>query len=810
MAEQYPSYDYPSGKGGAYEGLHTKNEGGATYAAPCGPPPPQERPMKAARIDPVPYRPSRAVAVLRGGDDAGPMNLDTSLNRDTSRDWICESCENLNFSARRECKRCSKPRPALPRFASTRLSKNPWTNRDVKKDWRCPSCDNVNFAGRDKCNRCARPQPSNLRAGNVYRATIPKDVCPTIKLFEAKPPPTMEKNPEWDGKGGGLGPLLPVKKSHPSHSTRDPEKDWRCPCCNNVNYCGRVHCYKCRSPIPFDGYEAIHGSSDGYEKIKPPRSQRLPKQPRRQSAFDWVCASCTNVNYSGRLNCNRCLRPVTNACKLVTPKNEIAQRQLENDGEQQVPEAAPAFLGEEKKGAPAPAFLSDEALALAAANAETLDGALDVASRVKGPRALEAAAKRLATADGARRNDVRRDHRFLSFLRALRTRLLDEDLGPSETANVAVALARLGCGGAGLDRDGRAFEGRAFASLGRRASNSLDAYGGSELSALVWAFAQSKQELVGLAAVAQKCVAVPMAANELANALWGLASLNAQGVWPPGAARALSWGRLDGPDLAKCIWALARNNETTAVAALAAKIGDVAPWPSSAVARVSIGLCQEGDHALLLLKCATHVLARVSEYASTELVDVAWALSRTDARAFRPAVDVCLEHVDCDGLDCESLARLFDTLGAVVEPTAEAVEKATDAAAALGTWRPAPLARVAIIAARLDADDALLTALAAKAVTLREACDGPQRRALKMALGARLPAAFDAAAVVNIAAAAAEEPAPLLPASAPAPPAPPPPPPLVPRPPPPPPLAAGPSLLPAFLTNKLKGDFLKR
>jgi len=494
----------------------------------------------------------------------------------------------------------------------------------------------------------------------------------------------------------------------------------------------------------------------------------------------------------------------------VTPKNEIAQRQLENDGEQQVPEAAPAFLGEEKKGAPAPAFLSDEALALAAANAETLDGALDVASRVKGPRALEAAAKRLATADGARRNDVRRDHRFLSFLRALRTRLLDEDLGPSETANVAVALARLGCGGAGLDRDGRAFEGRAFASLGRRASNSLDAYGGSELSALVWAFAQSKQELVGLAAVAQKCVAVPMAANELANALWGLASLNAQGVWPPGAARALSWGRLDGPDLAKCIWALARNNETTAVAALAAKIGDVAPWPSSAVARVSIGLCQEGDHALLLLKCATHVLARVSEYASTELVDVAWALSRTDARAFRPAVDVCLEHVDCDGLDCESLARLFDTLGAVVEPTAEAVEKATDAAAALGTWRPAPLARVAIIAARLDADDALLTALAAKAVTLREACDGPQRRALKMALGARLPAAFDAAAVVNIAAAAAEEPAPLLPASAPAPPAPPPPPPLVPRPPPPPPLAAGPSLLPAFLTNKLKGDFLKR
>ena len=54
--------------------------------------------------------------------------------------------------------------------------------------------------------------------------------------------------------------MLPQKRSHPSHSTRDPERDWRCPLCNNVNFCGRVHCNKCRAIIPFDGYEAIHGS----------------------------------------------------------------------------------------------------------------------------------------------------------------------------------------------------------------------------------------------------------------------------------------------------------------------------------------------------------------------------------------------------------------------------------------------------------------------------------------------------------------------------------------------------------------------
>ena len=156
--------DYPSG---AYQssGLHTQRSSGATYARPAGPTPPSTMPPPPARVqNPVPYRPSRAVAILRGDtDDAGPLNPDTSINRDTSKDWICESCENLNFSARRECKRCSKPRPARPRYAQTKLSKNPWSHRDVTRDWRCPACDNVNYAGRDRCMQPVRPAPNRLK-----------------------------------------------------------------------------------------------------------------------------------------------------------------------------------------------------------------------------------------------------------------------------------------------------------------------------------------------------------------------------------------------------------------------------------------------------------------------------------------------------------------------------------------------------------------------------------------------------------------------------------------------------------------------
>ena len=87
----------------------------------------------------------------------------------------------------------------------------------------------------------------------VHQPTIPK-TCPTTKL--GIPTKVEEKNPEWDGKGGGLGPLLP--RNVPSPHPLEIRKDWRCPLCNNVNFCGRVHCNKCRAIIP-DGYEAIHG-----------------------------------------------------------------------------------------------------------------------------------------------------------------------------------------------------------------------------------------------------------------------------------------------------------------------------------------------------------------------------------------------------------------------------------------------------------------------------------------------------------------------------------------------------------------------
>ena len=459
---------------------------------------------------------------------------------------------------------------------------------------------------------------------------------------------------------------------------------------------------------------------------------------------------------------------------MVTPKGEIAQRDQDDVGllEKQVVEQAPVMI---ERGPPAPAFLSDEALSLAAENAETLETALDIASRAKGPRALESAAKRLAKAH--RKNDVRRDHRFLSFLRALRTRLIDDELGPAETANIAVALASLGCCSGGLDRDGRAFEGRAFASIGRRASVSIETYDGAALSSLLWAFSVAKQELACLPKAAERFMAIDSwDAPSLANVCWAFASLNAPLDWSCALRRARAVDA-SGGDLAKLIWSLATNGQD--VSALAETVGDIEKWPPSAVARLAVGLCA-GDHTKVLLKVAAHLQEGVSEYASSELVDVAFALSKTDARA----VDLALANIDASSLDCDALARLFEALSAA-KPSADIVAKAVHAATSLKLWRPAALVAVAGRAT----DAALLDALAGASVGLRDRFDGAQRRQLRETLGARLPADFDEAEVAAVDAAVVDEP------------------PVVARPPPP-PLITGPSLLPAFLQDKLRGDFL--
>eukprot|EP01066_Platyproteum_vivax_P006457 Platyproteum_vivax@DN2255_c0_g1_i1.p1 len=94
-------------------------------------------------------------------------------------DWECDQCNNINFSKRTRCNKCSAAKPK--------------SNDDVphwggppglfkQGDWACPSCGNVNWARRDTCNICngAKPglhenEPRTGKGGGHYDRQDPAD-----------------------------------------------------------------------------------------------------------------------------------------------------------------------------------------------------------------------------------------------------------------------------------------------------------------------------------------------------------------------------------------------------------------------------------------------------------------------------------------------------------------------------------------------------------------------------------------------------------------------------------------------------------
>ncbi|MAR46622.1 MAG: hypothetical protein CMA41_02315 [Euryarchaeota archaeon] len=83
-------------------------------------------------------------------------------------DWVCASCNNVNFSWRTECNSCGKGKDGNVKeykssFRDNDRSNNrrerPRQENHGRNDWECPSCNNNNFSFRTECNRCGKPKP---------------------------------------------------------------------------------------------------------------------------------------------------------------------------------------------------------------------------------------------------------------------------------------------------------------------------------------------------------------------------------------------------------------------------------------------------------------------------------------------------------------------------------------------------------------------------------------------------------------------------------------------------------------------------
>ena len=83
-------------------------------------------------------------------------------------DWVCASCNNINFSWRTECNSCGKSKQGnVKEYKSSFRDNNRSDNRrdrsrqenHGRNDWECPSCNNINFSFRTECNQCGKPKP---------------------------------------------------------------------------------------------------------------------------------------------------------------------------------------------------------------------------------------------------------------------------------------------------------------------------------------------------------------------------------------------------------------------------------------------------------------------------------------------------------------------------------------------------------------------------------------------------------------------------------------------------------------------------
>ncbi|KAH7859459.1 hypothetical protein Vadar_001317 [Vaccinium darrowii] len=125
----------------------------------------------------------------------------------SSGDWICGSCQHMNFKKRDSCQRCGYSKFGGGDVSSFRLNRT----EVLPGDWYCNviNCGAHNYASRPNCHKCGETKNDYC---NVYGGSVV----------------------------ASAGGALPGWKTG----------DWICTRvgCSSHNYACRMECYKCRTP----------------------------------------------------------------------------------------------------------------------------------------------------------------------------------------------------------------------------------------------------------------------------------------------------------------------------------------------------------------------------------------------------------------------------------------------------------------------------------------------------------------------------------------------------------------------------------
>lgn len=207
-------------------------------------------------------------------------------------------CGAHNFSRRTTCFSCRAPKNGQISFV-------------IKPgDWICSACSSHNFKSRTECYSCHMKKPSFCTG----TTTVPSDPLSSSSSVCCAPWTCQSCHSINEAHMSSCivctadrpSFQLPQKEisagSSPLHSQRTSyPNDWICPSCSFINFQSRLVCKSCNAPKSEDAHTV--GKVDLADG-----SNALTSSRYIQKKEDWNC-ECGFLNYSFRASCKSCSSP---------------------------------------------------------------------------------------------------------------------------------------------------------------------------------------------------------------------------------------------------------------------------------------------------------------------------------------------------------------------------------------------------------------------------------------------------------------------------------------------------------------------
>lgn len=240
-----------------------------------------------------------------------PYTLQSHMVNNKIDNWTCNNCDNLNFPLRTHCNKCrmSKSEAVAPETRIGRMNAG-----DLQ--WPCPGCGNNNYHFRIECNKCNAPRPprntvpyGGMNGGAFYGGGVASGGVATGSVATGGVASggdgsfTLSADYGYGYSDPSYGAGFPVQGYNPQQNQNpsqqqsdDPNSDWVCNQCQNVNWPKRSKCNKCS----LDKSVATNPS----QTFNPQAGNQQPQSSDPSS--NWVCSECQNENWPKRSKCNRC------------------------------------------------------------------------------------------------------------------------------------------------------------------------------------------------------------------------------------------------------------------------------------------------------------------------------------------------------------------------------------------------------------------------------------------------------------------------------------------------------------------------